>query len=222
MTGQGSSDTGRPGAILFDWDNTLVDTWSIIHLALCATFEAMGHEKWSFEETKSNVRLSVRDGFPKMFGDRWRDARKVYYEAYEQTHIEKLNPLAGAADMLRSLNSDGLYLAIVSNKTGRYLRKESSHLGWDGLFGQMVGAGDAARDKPAAEALLLALEGSKFEAGPEVWFVGDSAIDMEIAHRTRCVPVLLHRADKNAEEFTQWPPARYFENCMALEKHIIQ
>jgi phosphoglycolate phosphatase len=217
-----NSEPGRPRAILFDWDNTLVDSWPVIHQALGATFEAMGHEPWSFEQTKINVRLSLRDSFPKMFGDRWQDAMKVFYGAFEQTHIEKLKPLAGAAEMLRSLSSAGLYLAIVSNKTGRYLRKESSHLGWEGLFAQMVGAGDAAQDKPAAEALLLALDGSEFEPGPAVWFVGDSGIDMEIAHRTRCVPVLLHRADKNAEEFAQWPPARYFEDCMALEKHIFQ
>ena len=30
-----------PKAILFDWDNTLVDSWTVIHHAMTATFEAM-------------------------------------------------------------------------------------------------------------------------------------------------------------------------------------
>jgi phosphoglycolate phosphatase len=28
----------RPRAILFDWDNTLVDSWAVIHEALVVTF----------------------------------------------------------------------------------------------------------------------------------------------------------------------------------------
>ena len=73
-----NNEPGRPRAILFDWDNTLVDSWPVIHQSLGATFDAMGHEPWSFEETKINVRLSLRDSFPKMFGDRWQDARRPF------------------------------------------------------------------------------------------------------------------------------------------------
>ena len=34
MRFRSSSDLGRPRAILFDWDNTLVDSWATIHEAL--------------------------------------------------------------------------------------------------------------------------------------------------------------------------------------------
>jgi phosphoglycolate phosphatase len=210
----------RPRAIVFDWDNTLVDTWPTIHHALQATLEAMGHELWSLEETTTRVRQSLRDVFPKMFGDRWEEARKVFYEAFERTHIENLEPIAGAAAMLQSLKGQELYLAVVSNKTGHYLRKEAEHLGWDGHFARLVGAGDAERDKPEGDALWLALEGSAHRPGPDIWFAGDAGIDMEIAHRTGCVPVLLHRKDTDAEEFDKWPPALIFGGCASLTEHI--
>ena len=35
-----------PRALLFDWDNTLVDTWSVIHHALMATLNPAGAFFW--------------------------------------------------------------------------------------------------------------------------------------------------------------------------------
>ena len=58
-----------PRAFLFDWDNTLVDSWPIIHDALNVTLTAFGKEPWSLDETRSRVRKSMRDSFPKLFGD---------------------------------------------------------------------------------------------------------------------------------------------------------
>ncbi len=80
---------------------------------------------------------------------------------------------------------------MVCNKTGEYLRREVAHLGWDRYFRQVVGANDCARDKPAPDPVYRALEGSGIAAGPEVWFVGDTATDIECARNAGCVPVLL-------------------------------
>ena len=44
----------KPTAILFDWDNTLVNTFPIIYQGLYDTFIAMGMEPWTFEEVKGN------------------------------------------------------------------------------------------------------------------------------------------------------------------------
>ena len=68
---------GGPRAVLFDWDNTLIDSWPAIHSATNAVMAAMGHPLWTFEETKIRVRKSLRDTFPVMFGERWLEARAV-------------------------------------------------------------------------------------------------------------------------------------------------
>jgi phosphoglycolate phosphatase len=39
--------TRRPQAILFDWDNTLVDSWATIHDALNFLMRAMDKPEWS-------------------------------------------------------------------------------------------------------------------------------------------------------------------------------
>jgi len=108
--------------------------------------------------------------------------------------------------MLRRLAAEGHYLAVVSNKTGAVLRNEAAHLGWTPLFGTIVGAGDTHTDKPHRAPVELALQPAGIAPGRDVWFVGDTAIDMECALAAGCVPVLLG-PDGAAAEFAQFPPA---------------
>jgi phosphoglycolate phosphatase len=180
-----------PRAVLFDWDNTLVDNWPTIHDALNATFAAMGHPAWTLAETRERVRASLRDSFPKMFGARWEEARDIFYARFEARHIETLVPLPGARELLGGLQDRGVYLAVVSNKTGRYLRKEAASLGWERYLARLVGAQDAAQDKPDRAPVDLALTGSGIAAGRTVWFVGDTAMDMRCAHAAGCTAVLV-------------------------------
>ena len=205
-----------PRAILFDWDNTLVDTWAAIHHALTATLKAMGHRPWSFEETRSRVRASARDSFPALFGDRAEEAMAVFYGTFEADHLAKLHPRPGAGDMLARLADAGLLMGVVSNKQGYLLRREAEHLGWTAWFHRLVGANDAQRDKPAVDAVDLALEGSGLARGPAVWFVGDTDIDMLCAVRAGCLAVLLRPEPPGSDEFGESAPHLHVASCEAL------
>ena len=207
--------TREPKALLFDWDNTLVDSWPVIHDALVVTFKEMGHEPWTLEETKERVRRSLRDAFPGLFGARWEEARQLYLDTFTSIHLERLTPIPGAATLLNSLAEDGYYLGVVSNKTGRVLRREAEHLGWSRYFRRLVGAGDALADKPDPAPVHAALAGS--EILPEaVWFIGDTALDIECAIRSGCVPVLLGSGDSAEIELTKAKPVLQFSDCHEL------
>ncbi len=208
-----------PRAVVFDWDNTLVDSWATIHEALVLTFTAMGREPWSFAETKLKVRQSLRDAFPVLFGDRWEEARKLYLDSFTAIHLERLTAVRGAEDLLKDVRTAGFYSALLSNKTGRLLRREVEHLGWGGYFTKLIGAGDAGADKPDPLAMAMALEGSGF-AGNTVWYVGDTAIDMECAARAGCVGVLVGAVDPADPGFVQYPPAQTFADVTALARHL--
>jgi len=204
----------RPRAILFDWDNTLVDSWAVIHEALVITFETMGHAPWTLDETKQRVRHSLRDAFPRLFGARWEEARKLYLDAFTSMHLERLTALGGAASLLEALARDGYYLAVVSNKTGALLRREAQHLGWSRHFRAMVGAGDARADKPDPAVVHVALSGSGIDPA-HAWLVGDTALDIECAAAAGCVPVLLLASEAN-EEVPNTLPALRFSDCASL------
>jgi phosphoglycolate phosphatase len=210
----------RPHAILFDWDNTLVDSWATIHEALNVVMAAMGSPLWSLQETKQRVRLSLRESFPLHFGERWEEAKRIYLDVFRAIHLERLSPLPGRGVLLQELADQGIYLGVVSNKTGALLRREAEWIGWSGFFGSLVGAGDAALDKPDAAPVVLALEPSGIGPGETVWLVGDTGVDMACARNSGCVPVLLGD-EVSEEEFFRCEPRLTFSDGIALV-HFVQ
>ncbi|MDP6927452.1 MAG: HAD family hydrolase, partial [Rhodospirillales bacterium] len=152
----------RPPAVLFDWDDTLIDNWESIHSALNKTLTAMGHETWPIERTRKQVRQSMRNSFPQLFGDKWETAADIFYDHIKADHLQ---------------------------------RAEVAYLGWDNFFTAIVGAGDAAQDKPEPDPIYLCLNGSGInsnESGwPHIWFVGDAPSDLECANKAGVTSVLL-------------------------------
>ncbi|MBK1697864.1 HAD family hydrolase [Rhodovibrio salinarum] len=216
------SDAARPRGLLFDWDNTLVDSWAAIHHALRVTFEALGHRPWSFEETKANVRKSAREAFPELFGAEAARATEIFYDTFAQDHLESLTPLPGAHDLIVGLAQEGYAVGVISNKQGQLLRAEAAALGWDRHLMAVVGANDAVRDKPDPAVVDYTLAGGPMadvERG-RLWFVGDTDIDLACAHNGGCVPVLLRETPPAAGEFEGCAPAQHFPNCGALLAYL--
>jgi phosphoglycolate phosphatase len=179
----------RPSVLLWDWDNTLVDAWASIAAALNAAFDAFGLPKWTLNETRERVRVSLRDSFPQMFGAEWRRAASIFYATLGAQHLRHVRPMPGA---LAALEAGSAWpQGVVSNKTGRYLRAEVDHLGWTPRFGAVIGAGDAAADKPSPAPILLALSQIGAVADHTVWYLGDTASDMQAARAAGITAVLV-------------------------------
>lgn len=185
-----------PDLILFDWDNTLMDTTPALYQAFCVLCEKYGIPKCSMEEYRARTGLSLRETFPDMFGDKWEEAKKVYLDAYMERHLDLLTPFRDA-EKLVAFAAENAKAGVVSNKTAAILRDEINHLGWDKYLSAVVGAGDAPKDKPAAEPALLAMRQAGVEYGRPVWFVGDGDTDILCAANAGCFPVRV--ADENRD-----------------------
>lgn len=209
------SESGLPEALVFDWDNTLVDAWPGIATALNAALTRFGHPAWTMAEVRGRVRKSLRDTFPSLFGRGWEEARDVFYEALEATHLQNVTPLPGAADTLAHAAALGLPLAVVSNKTGRYLRREAVALGWAPRFAALVGAGDAHADKPDPAPMRMALAALGLNASRRIWYVGDTALDMEAARNAGLTAVLVGDAAHDGG-LAAAAPDRHAEDHLAL------
>jgi phosphoglycolate phosphatase len=188
-----------PRAIIFDWDNTLVDSWPTIIEAVNHTRTAFDLEPWSVAECKKNIARSARDSFPDWFGDRAEEAIKIFYEHFGLIQMENLTPMAGAGDLLDWLYVHAIPCVVVSNKNGNFLRNEAEALGWNRYFGSIIGATDAVRDKPAREHPDHALRLAGIEAGADIWFVGDSEADIACARNADCTPVFIGNSTVAAE-----------------------
>ena len=126
-----------PAAIIWDWDNTLVDGWAAIAGGLNAAFAAFGLPLWTTEEVRGRVRRSLRESFPEMFG----------------------------------------------------------------------------------AVLRLALAACGVPVGPAVWYVGDTALDMQAARTAGCAAVLVGDAEHDGGVANAMPDA-CFADGHALASHL--
>jgi phosphoglycolate phosphatase len=209
----------RPVAILWDWDNTLVDGWAAIEAGLNAAFRAFSLPEWDRATVLARVRKSLPESFPPMFGAEWERARDIFYATVRSCHLDVLHPMPGAPQAIAAAGAVAPQ-AVVSNKQGALLRAEAAHLGWAGRFGTLVGAGDASADKPAAAPLLLALERLGVPASPRVWYIGDTVLDMQAARAAGCRAVLLGDAAHDGGVMAARPDAT-FRDGHALEAHLL-
>ncbi|NMJ42499.1 HAD family hydrolase [Roseomonas sp. JC162] len=209
----------RPAAILWDWDNTLVDGWAAIEAGLNAAFRAFGLPEWDRAQVLANVRKSLRESFPPLFGPDWERARDIFYGEVKARHLEVVAPMPGAAAAILAAGRVSPQ-GVVSNKQGPLLRAEAVHLGWAPHFAALVGAGDAVRDKPDAAPILMALETLGVPASPEVWYVGDTALDMQAARAAGCRAVLLGDASHDGGIAAARPDA-VFADGHALQAHLL-
>ncbi len=170
-----------PKAVLFDWDNTLIDNWPTALHAINILMEHYGRPLYTMEGLKKRPARALRETFPALFGDEWKNAASIYYKAYRAIHLDLLTPLPHAQELLEHLHAHDIYVGVVSNKLGDNLRTEITHLRWDKYFRSIVGSKDTDFDKPSHIPVEFALSDLEHDLGPHIWFVGDTEVDMATA-----------------------------------------
>jgi phosphoglycolate phosphatase len=193
---QALQQLAKPDAIVFDWDNTLVDTWPVIHQAINGTMQAMQKPSLTLTEVRNSVHKSMRESFPDIFGNNWQEAGEIYKKLYRQTHIETIRLLPYALELIKFIHTNNIPQFLVSNKIGATLRLEVSKLNIDHYFFSIIGANDANADKPSREPLDLALLGSDLDTNKHnIWFIGDTIADVECAYNSNCTPIIFGHSD---------------------------
>ena len=203
----------KPDAVIFDWDDTIVDTWQVVRSAINATLEHFGHAAWSEDEARKRIGPPARVLFSGLFGeDKWQEADAIYIAAYKANISAHIRIHDGAHETLDCLKAAGIPMAVVSTKRGPLLREEAAQLGLDGYFARLVGAGDAPADKPQAQAVQFALEPIKISASKSVIFIGDSVTDMITAENARCTSVLIETKPPAEDALAKHPPMYRMKN----------
>ena len=195
-----------PKAILFDWDNTLVNNWDPIFIAYKETLKILGLKRQSREETLKNAKYSLRETFPKVFKNDWKKAKKIFYYEFKKIHLKKIKPLPNAEKILKIIKEKRIACGIISNKEGNLLRKEINKLGWNKkYFKVLVGANEAKRDKPSKYPLLLALNKISLKPNKNIWYVGDNEIDVEFAKKNNCSSIFIENKMFKKKDLKQMP-----------------
>jgi len=171
--------------ILFDWDGTLLDSFSADVRAYTEMFRAMEIE-WDaakFEEHYSpdwyRVYRAVR--LPRA---KWIEADRLWRLAYAS---ETPPLLPGARRIVRMLGRK-FRLGIVTSGSRARVRKQLRSFELAQYFSACVCAEDASHRKPHPAPIQLAMK--RMRAAPEeTVYVGDSAEDIEMARRAGVRPI---------------------------------
>lgn len=214
----------RPHAVLLDWDGTLVDSMQGIFDAHNHVRVYMGHPAWSWDEYKGFMRSSSRELYPKLYGDRAQEAMDVLYDYYGSHHLLGLSELPDAANFLAAVHALNIPMGVVSNKKHEMLLREAKHLGWDKYFGPaMVGAGAAAKDKPAPEPVHMVLDSMKITSDQGViWYIGDTITDMQVAKAANCNAVLVLNGENKDDLISEFSPYLVVADCAHLMRILAQ
>ncbi|MCX5794582.1 MAG: HAD-IA family hydrolase [Elusimicrobia bacterium] len=179
----------RPDAVLFDWDNTMVDERGVVDAIRMRLFSELGVPTPTLEEANRMWRTdrdAFYDGyFPGISRDK---VNSTYYAIMERVRREKersgepLNPLLpGVKETLAALKRQGVPLAVVSNKPHEQLVRELKTLGLEDAFSYVQGHTEARELKPSPQPIVEAMKAMGV-AGGNVWYVGDELGDLAAAH----------------------------------------
>jgi len=180
----------KPTAIIFDFDDTLIDAGTVINKSLESTFKEFSISPELLIERNIDKNHSMRDYFKHIFADRIAEARTAYYKYYD-LYAHELAALEKAEEVLNFLKAQKVFTTVVSNKSGEKLRHEiTNKFLWKDYFEAIIGSGDAEEDKPSSKPAILALKNADLVNYENVWLIGDSIVDMQTAQNLGCKAIL--------------------------------
>jgi HAD superfamily hydrolase (TIGR01509 family) len=163
--------------VLFDWDGTLIDSYSADSSAYLAMFREMGIP-WGLEELARHYspnwyRVYRAAKLPRV---RWDDADRAWRRQYAK-HSPRL--IAGARQVLARL-ARAHHLGLVTSGDRDRVTRQLRAFRLTRLFGARVCSGDTPEKKPHPAPLRLALRQLRLEPSACV-YVGDSPEDLQMA-----------------------------------------
>lgn len=172
----------RYGAIVFDLDGTLVDSYAA--LAESVNFARREHGFESLPETR--IREFVGDGLDRLLQRAFEQSEVspsvvASFEArYDEICCTESKVLAEVEETVRQLFDLQVGMAVCTNKPTGFSRKILEYLGLSEYFRGIVGPDLAGARKPDRRHVQHALQTTGF-AAEDALFVGDMPIDVQAA-----------------------------------------
>lgn len=201
--------------ILWDWDNTLVDTFGAIFTAQNIMRQSFGLSSWTREEAAAAMNKSGRNLIKDLVGEeKAAAAREVYLKAYAQSAAQ-INLKPNAINVLEKARVLGFVNVLASNKAGSILRNEAHTLNVDMYFDRIIGAEDTDSDKPSKFFTDAVIAGFDCDT---IISIGDGKADIQMGHNYENGIGVLISADTQSE--TAKEADAVFPDLGALEYYL--
>lgn len=201
--------------ILWDWDNTLVDTFGAILAAQNVMRQAYNLSPWTKDEAKIAMNTSGRNLIADLVGaENAVEARKIFLKAYGESAAE-ISLKSGAQEVMQYAKEKGYINVLASNKAGPILRNEVETLGMTSFFDKIVGAEDFDYDKPSKEFTDSAIQGYEPE---KIYSIGDGKADILMGHNYTNGQGILVWTNPNTPEFEKIKPDVAVDSLLKLKE----
>lgn len=171
--------------IIFDFDYTLVDSARGTIDGVNFAFEEMGLPIASDDAVRRTIGLSLPNILTVLAGNAYAkyvdEFTRLFFQRADETMVALAEFYPGVPQTVKALRELGIQLAIVSQKTRRYIQPILEKENLLEPFEAIVGGGDAAY-KPDPEGLRLAVAQTG-SVPANCLYVGDSVTDAETARR---------------------------------------
>lgn len=165
--------------IIFDMDGTLTRTNQLIFDTFNHVTEKYLHYRLTPSEITAMFGPPEDIAIKKLLGEsRFEQAMEDFYNYYRAHHNEKAGMYDGISEILQSLHSTGIPLALFTGKGRPSTDITLEEFGLNNFFTVVITGHDVTRHKPSGEGIQKALR--HMEIGPEDGLmIGDSAADVK-------------------------------------------
>ena len=207
--------------VIFDLDGTLLNT--IADLA-AATNQALQYYGYPTHETEA-YRFSVGNGINKLFeralpeGERTEEnvlkIRSQFIPYYDEHNADLSRPYPGISELLKTLQQQGIMIAVASNKYQAATRKLIAHYFPEINFVEVLGQREGIPAKPDPSIIneIMTKAGVKQE---DILYVGDSNVDMQTAHHAGVTAIGVAWGFRPRTELEALHPAHIIEKAEEL------
>lgn len=207
-TGPSPSGSRDYDLVIFDWDGTLVDSRQVIVDTMRAALEEVGREPLAPQEMQQVIGLglyeAIRSLVPEACEEECERIRVAYGELFKEIPAGAMPFFPGVENGLEALKARGQWLAVATGKSRRGLDRVLGELGMEGYFhGTRCADETASKPDPRMLEELLTEFGVPAE---RAIFVGDTAFDMEMAHRLGMPRIAATYGVHAPERLAPWRP----------------
>lgn len=179
------SPTQKKIGIIFDFDGTLADTIVDITDSINLAFEQSGFKPVTTELIRSLIGHGLSDLLRKALKSDGNKQIPSLIEGYRQVYMDRMllntHLYAGIEDMLDQCVASGFALSVLSNKPDIFTVPMCQAMLKRWPFARFRGSNKDWSKKPDPTVALEFARAMKCEP-QNVYFVGDSAVDIETAH----------------------------------------
>lgn len=193
-------------AVVFDFDYTLGDSSNGIIASVNYALEKMEYVQAEDEAIKKTIGLSLAKTLEALTGNAEDGIvfEKYFKEKADEVMVAGTTLYKGVREMLTSLHTQGIKLAIVTTKYHYRIEQILAVNHIENLIDEIIGGDDVKNPKPDPEGMELLSE--RLGIGAEnMLYVGDSIVDAKTAKAAGAEFIAVLTGTTKEKEFAAYP-----------------